>query len=58
LLAVSYNNSKARRIVIARVNITSITSATTSIKGYKVGFCGAGYNVVYRVSCKVASRIS
>jgi hypothetical protein len=58
LLVVSYNNSKARQIIVAGVNATSITSITTGIKGYKVRFCGAGYGVVCRVSCRVASRIS
>ena len=58
MLVVSYNNSGVRQIVIARVNATSITSAIAGIKGCKVGFCGAGYNIVYKVSCKVASRVS
>jgi hypothetical protein len=58
LLVVSYSSSGAKRIVVVRVNATSITSAIAGIKGCKVGFYRAGCSVVCRVSCKVASCVS
>jgi hypothetical protein len=58
LLAISYNSSGVRQIVIVKVNATSITSAIAGIKGYKVKFCKAGYSVICKVNCKVASYIS